>query len=151
MLPPPPPSRPFSRDNVVISPGIMKLARNFTPGQSLYLKPPVLSSNRLRVDNRSVYLYAADGCTSFAEMWDSALSSTRFGGPRRHPPFRELHRLTSPPAWDVSDWAENIRWAKEQYRLFGSETWTEYDAHLEMITGHRRMVWASEEAIARGG
>jgi hypothetical protein len=150
MLPPPLPSRSLSRDNVAISPEIMKLARNFSPGQSLYLKPPVLSRNRLRVDNHSVYLYAADGCTSFTEMWDSALSSTRFGGPRRHPPFRELHRLTDPPARDVSDWAENIRWAKEQYRLFGSETWTEYDAHLETITGQRRMVWASEEAVARG-
>jgi len=146
MLPPPKPA-------VTVEPidtKIMSKARNFSPGQPMYLKPPVLSTNRLRVDDSTVYLYAADGCTTFKEMWDSALSSTRFNGPRRHPPFRELHRLTDPPYYDVSDWAENIRWAKEQHTLFGSDTWTEYDYHLETITTHRRMLWASEHALAHG-
>ncbi|KAF2821273.1 hypothetical protein CC86DRAFT_427514 [Ophiobolus disseminans] len=143
MLPPP-------RPNFVVNPDIMSLARNFFPGQSMYLKPPVLSEDRLRVDHSTVYAYAADGCTTLPEIWNSALSSTRFNGPRRSPPFRELHRLTDPHHTDLSDWAENIRWAKEQFRVYGSQTWTEYDYHLEMITSHRRMLWASEYAIARG-
>ncbi|CAO2653655.1 Nn.00g030660.m01.CDS01 [Neocucurbitaria sp. VM-36] len=117
----------------------------------ILLKPPVLSATRLRVDAASIYLYAAEGCTSLKEMWDSALSSTRFGGPRRHPPFRELYRLTDPNPSDDSDWAENIRWAKEQYKAFGSMTWTEYDYHLELITEARReTMWVSEEAIMAG-
>ncbi|PSN70871.1 hypothetical protein BS50DRAFT_584447 [Corynespora cassiicola Philippines] len=110
-----------------------------------YLKPPILEKERLKVDELSVWLYAEDGASN---IWASALSSTRFGGPRKYPPFRELHRLTSPPDTDGSDWAENIRWAKEQYKLFGSDTWTEYDYHLEQITEHRREVkWVSEQAI----
>jgi hypothetical protein len=133
-----------------ISPELMTLAGNFSRSTPAFLQPPVLSANRLRVDAYTLYLYAADGCSSLAEMWDSALSSTRFNGPRRHPPFRELHRLTNPATDDVSDWAENIRWAKEQYALYGSETWTEYDYHLELITEHRMMRWISEEAIRAG-
>ncbi|KAF1912951.1 hypothetical protein BDU57DRAFT_589732 [Ampelomyces quisqualis] len=132
---------------VVVSPEVMSLARAFVPRQPIYLPPPVLSANRLRVDSSTLFLYAADGCTTEAELWASALSSTRFNGPRRHPPFRELHRLTDPHPHDVSDWAENIRWAKEQHAVFGSDTWTEYDHHLELVTAHRRMMWASEEAI----
>lgn len=144
-LMPPPPKSIFD-----VSPETMKLVRNFSPGNPTFLKPPVLSANRLRVDEFTLYAYAADGCTTLQEMWASALSSTRFNGPRRSPPFRELHRLTDPLYDDVSDWAENIRWAKEQHRVFGSETWTEYDYHLEMITAHRRSLWASENAIGRG-
>jgi hypothetical protein len=132
---------------VEISPEIMSLARDFSTDIPSFLKPPVLSANRLRIDSSSIFLYATEGCTNIAEMWNSALSSTRFNGPRRHPPFRELHRLTDPPANDVSDWAENIRWAKKQHAVYGSETWTEYDYHLEQITEHRRGNWVSEEAI----
>jgi hypothetical protein len=144
MLPP-----AVAKSVVDISPEMMTLARAFSGRQAVFLQPPVLSANRLRVDSSTIYLYAAEGCTTPLEMWTTALSSTRFIGPRRHPPFRELHRLTDPPVNDVSDWAENIRWAKEQHATFGSETWTEYDYHLELITTHRREVlWVSEEAIA---
>ena len=83
-------------------------------------------------------------------MYASAFDSARFNGPRRAPPFRELHRLSDPDVADTSDWAENIRWAKEQWREFGS-VWTEYDWHLECITEHRREVgWVSEEVIVAG-
>jgi hypothetical protein len=141
---PPPASKPV----IDVSPEMMSLARTFARRQPILLKPPVLSANRLRVDASTIYLYATEGCTSMQEMWASALSSTRFNGPRRHPPFRELYRLTDPLPNDVSDWAENIRWAKEQNQLFGSDTWTEYDYHLEVMTTHRRAVmWISEEAI----
>jgi hypothetical protein len=143
MLPP-----AVTKPVVEVSQEMMTLARAFSHRQPLFLQPPVLSANRLRVDSTTIYLYAAEGCTTLEDMWNTALSSTRFNGPRRHPPFRELHRLTDPLPHDVSDWAENIRWAKEQHATFGSETWTEYDYHLELITTHRREVlWASEEAI----
>ncbi|KAH7385353.1 hypothetical protein DE146DRAFT_769167 [Phaeosphaeria sp. MPI-PUGE-AT-0046c] len=143
MLPP-----PIPRPTVAVSQEMMALARGYSKSQPIFVKPPVLSANRLRVDSSSVFLYAAEGCTSISELWNSALSSTRFNGPRRSPPFRELHRLTNPPRNDVSDWAENIRWAKEQHALFGSDTWTEYDYHLALITEHRRLgFWVSEEAI----
>ena len=147
LMPPP----PVPRRTVEVSPKMMELARGFSERQPIHVPPPVLSADRLRVDENSIFLYAADGCTTEQELWDTALSSTRFNGPRRSAPFRELHRLTTPPANDFSGWAENIRWAKEQHRLFGSETWTENDYHLEVITEHRRLgFWVSEEVI-RGG
>jgi hypothetical protein len=137
------------RPAVEVSPDMMALARNFSVRQAIFIKPPVLSADRLRVDSSTIFLYAAEGCATLGDMWDTALSSTRFHGPRRHAPYRELHRLTDPLPRDVSDWAENIRWAKEQHAMFGSNTWTEYDYHLELITKHRRAVmWVSEEAIA---
>jgi hypothetical protein len=138
---------PATAPTIEVSPEMMSLARTFSISTPVFVQPPMLSANRLRVDSSTIFLYAAEGCTSLAEMWASALSSTRFNGPRRHPPFRELYRLINPPADDLSDWAENIRWAKEQYAVFGSDTWTEYDYHLEVITEHRRMNWVSEEAI----
>jgi hypothetical protein len=137
--------------STVVGPEVMQAAKDFVHRPPVWLAPPFLSTERLKVDENSIYLYAADGSTSMSEMWRSALSSSRFGGPRRHPPFRELHRLTDPDTRDVSDWAENIRWAKEQYRVFGSKTWTEYDYHLECITEHRReTLWVSEEVIRAG-
>ncbi|KAF2127560.1 hypothetical protein P153DRAFT_51683 [Dothidotthia symphoricarpi CBS 119687] len=149
----PTPVNPKSHFKTATEPSaeMMHEARQFAYRQPIFLKPPILSENRLKVDASSIWLYAADGCTTFEELWASALSSTRFGGPRRHAPFRELHRLTDPHPHDVSDWAENIRWAKEQYKCFGSVTWTEYDYHLECIKEHRRAVmWVSENVIRFG-
>jgi hypothetical protein len=137
--------------DVYIGPEMMSLARAYPPLRPIFLQPPALSTNRLRIDPSSIYLYAADGCTTLEAMWATALSYSRFNGPRRHAPFRELYRLSDPDSDDGSDWAENIRWAKEQYHVFGSDTWTEYDYHLECITEHRREVlWASEEAVMAG-
>jgi hypothetical protein len=135
----------------VVDEKVMDMARAYSTRQPVLFRPPVLSANRLKVDDCSFYLYAAEGCTTVAEMYASALSSSRFGGPRRHAPFRELHRLSDPHPMDTSDWAENIRWAKEQFKAFGSCTWTEYDYHLECITEHRRdILWVSEEVIMAG-
>ncbi|KAF2676014.1 hypothetical protein K458DRAFT_323066 [Lentithecium fluviatile CBS 122367] len=143
-LPTPLPKAP----EIPIDPALMEAAANFPKRKPVYLKPPVLSRERLVVDELSVHLYSEEGATN---LWASALSSTRFNGPRRHPPFRELHRLTDPNLSDDSDWAENIRWAKEQEKVYGSTTWTEYDYHLECITEHRRKtMWVSEEAIRYG-
>lgn len=109
----------------------------------------MLSEDRLRIDSSSIHLYAAEYAITLEDMWYSAMSSTRFNGPRLHAPFRELYRLTDPLPMDVSDWAENIRWAKEQYSVYGSATWTEYDFHLQVITEHRREVmWVSDQYIS---
>ncbi|KAF1850672.1 uncharacterized protein K460DRAFT_19537 [Cucurbitaria berberidis CBS 394.84] len=148
----PPPQKPVpTYIHTVVSPEVMEAVKQFAHRTPVLLQPPVLSANRLRVDAASIYLYASEGCSNPKEMWESALSCTRFGGPRRHAPFRELHRLTDPDMMDGSDWAENIRWAKEQNLAFGSKTWTEYDYHLEMITQARReTMWVSEELIRMG-
>lgn len=133
---------------VPIDPAIADAIRQFENRVPTFVKPPVLNPDRLQVDHNSIWLYAEEGAS---DMWASALSSTRFGGPRRYAPFRELFRLTDPDFEDASDWAENIRWAKQQFKLFSSDTWTEYDYHLEMITEHRRKDhWVSEEAILHG-
>ncbi|RAR02061.1 hypothetical protein DDE82_006097 [Stemphylium lycopersici] len=130
-----------------ISPDIMSAARLFLARKPILLRPPMLSANRLKIDHHTIYLYSSPPHTSFEAMYASAFDSARFNGPRRSPPFRELHRLSDPEASDCRDWAENIRWAKEQWKEFGS-VWTEYDYHLECITEHRREVgWVSEEAI----
>lgn len=130
---------------------MMAAARAYEHRLPLYFPPPVLSANRLIIDEYTVYLYAQEGCRNEDEIWASALSTYRFGGPRRHAPFRELYRLTEPMPWDTSDWAENIRWAKEQYREFGVGTWTEYDDHLARITAWRyETMWVSEEAVTAG-
>ncbi|KAF2635509.1 hypothetical protein P280DRAFT_523054 [Massarina eburnea CBS 473.64] len=131
-----------------IDPGLMQAATWHGKFLPKFLQPPVLSRDRLTVDEHSVWLYSADGCTTMAERWESALSSSRFNGPRSSPPFRELYRLTDPPSWDISDWAENIRWAKQQHRVYGSQTWTEYDYHLELIKAERTStLWISDETI----
>ncbi|KAF2450986.1 hypothetical protein P171DRAFT_150782 [Karstenula rhodostoma CBS 690.94] len=113
---------------------------------------PVLDHNRLVVDDRNKWLYAEESCTTNEQMWESALSSQRFNnGPRTQAPFRELWRLGDPDPRDMSDWAENIRWAKDQWLYFNVVTWTEYDDHLAQITQWRRdHGWWSETAISQG-
>jgi hypothetical protein len=136
--------------SAVISPEVMDAARAFSTRVPIFLQPPILSANRLKIDDLSIYIYSSPPHTNLADMYASAFSSTRFNGPRRHAPFRELHKLSEPNSIDVSDWAENIRWAKEQWRAFGS-IWTEYDYYLECITEHRREIgWVSEELVTVG-
>ncbi|KAF3041857.1 hypothetical protein E8E12_000656 [Didymella heteroderae] len=130
---------------------MMAAARAWDTRKPLYIPAPVLSRDRLVIDTYTLPLYAQEGCRNENEMWASALSFYRFGGPRRHAPFRELYRLTEPYAWDTSDWAENVRWAKEQYQCFGVKTWTEYDYHLDYIQQIRfQTLWVSEEAVQTG-
>ncbi|KAI8941577.1 hypothetical protein NX059_002792 [Plenodomus lindquistii] len=137
--------------STMVDPKVMDLAKAYAHRQPVWLSPPILSENRLKIDSFTIRLYAVEDCTTEAEMWRTAFSCYRFRGPRRHPPFRELHLLTDPDQSDTSDWAENIRWAKEQHRVFESKTWTEYDYHLECITEHRReSMWVSEEVIRAG-
>lgn len=118
------------------------------PANPSYLRPPILHEPRLRINASNIHLYAEEGCHSIYEMWSSAFFSSRYGGPRTYEPFRELFRLTSPDLNDDSEWAENIRWAKQQYEVFGTNTWTECDSHLQHIAAYRRAIsWVSEEVI----
>jgi hypothetical protein len=110
------------------------------------LEPPVLSGNPHKIDDINIHLYAAENCTSKDQLWATAMSSLQ--GPRRHYPFRPLADLTDPEPWDVSDWAENIRWAKSQKLHHGISSWTEESYHLELIKQQRLDApWVSEEHI----
>ncbi|KAF2273612.1 uncharacterized protein EI97DRAFT_444900 [Westerdykella ornata] len=130
-----------------ISPDVIEAARTFEKRVPAKLEPHFLSRTRMIIDSLNVFLYAEQGAT---DPWKSAFSAYRYNGPRKHAPFRELYRLSDPLEDDISDWAENIRWAKQQYELYGS-VWTEYEYSLECITKHRiRSLWASEELIRSG-
>jgi len=131
-------------------PEVMEAARMFTFRQPIRLQPPMLSFNRLKIDDHTIFLYSLPPHTNLDDMYASAYDSARFNGPRRTAPFRELHLLSDPSMHDTSDWAENIRWAKEQFTYFGS-VWIEYDYYLECITAHRREInWVSEDMIRAG-
>jgi hypothetical protein len=133
-----------------ISAEAMNAALAYPARQPIHLPTPALSANRLKIDDFSIYLYSLPPHTNIDDMYASAYSFSRFGGPRHSAPFRELHLLGEPDKMDMSDWAENVRWAKEQYMAFRS-VWTEYDYYLECITEHRRAInWVSEEAVMAG-
>lgn len=80
-------------------------------------------------------------------------SAYAFGGPRHFPPYRYLHDIAQPDLWDVSGWAENLRWAFEQRVLFGRDHttalgWNESPAHMACIEQERmQRVWASDELL----
>ncbi|KAF1927022.1 uncharacterized protein M421DRAFT_93592 [Didymella exigua CBS 183.55] len=144
-------AKPTHRTFIDHDPDMMVAARAWETRKPMFVPPPLLSEDRLVIDAFTLCLYAQEGCRNEDEMWASALSFYRFGGPRRHAPFRELYRLTEPYVWDTSDWAENVRWAKEQYKHFGVKTWTEYDYHLEYIQQVRmQTLWVSEEVVHMG-
>jgi hypothetical protein len=136
-------STPLSTDKEY-DPEAIAAARTFEKRKHEYLKPLYVSPDRLTIDSFNVVLYAEDGAK---DVWAGALSSSRFNGPRKSPPWRELHRLSNPAKNDLSDWAETIQWAKEQNRLHGS-VWIEDPHSLETIRAHRiKRYWASEELI----
>ncbi|OAG06001.1 uncharacterized protein CC84DRAFT_1145809 [Paraphaeosphaeria sporulosa] len=130
---------------------IFAQARALEARAPVQITAPVLDFNRIVIHDRNVWLYADSGCVTREDMFASAFCSERFDGPREQAPFRELHRLSDPDPLDMSDWAENIRWAKEQWLYFNADTWTEYGDHLEQITQWRRdHGWWSDTAIATG-
>ncbi|KAF2998931.1 hypothetical protein E8E13_006303 [Curvularia kusanoi] len=114
-----------------------------------FFAPPILPEDHLPITFPNVHILAHETCRTLPEQWNSAFAVYRFGGPRRSRPYRELHRLSKPYDWDTSDWAENVRWAEQQHKLFGSTTWTEDPTHLETITFVREStMWTSETALA---
>ncbi|KAF2004714.1 hypothetical protein P154DRAFT_586319 [Amniculicola lignicola CBS 123094] len=124
---------------------LQRKARAYVKPKPVYLPAPRLPKDRLKIDAMNVGVFAEDGAK---DLWKSAMSFERFGGPRRMAPFRELHGLTDPPHADFSDWAENVRWAKEQFVAFGS-VWVENGYDLERITEWRRENhWVSDGVMS---
>lgn len=116
----------------------------------LFAVPPLDGPQEV-IDENNVCDYAEDGCTTVEQMLRSAFSPTRFNGPRLVAPFRELWTINDPLGSDISEWAENIRWAKEQHLNFDAGTWTEHRDHLDQIAAFRKVtMWTSVEAIVAG-
>ncbi|KAF1361411.1 hypothetical protein EJ07DRAFT_111500 [Lizonia empirigonia] len=78
-----------------------------------------------------------------------------FEGPRRKPPYRYLGQIAQPHPWDISGWAENLRWAFEQRVLFAQSSpevsrWNESPEHMARIERERtQRIWASDELLAQ--
>ncbi|EOA86166.1 uncharacterized protein SETTUDRAFT_110094 [Exserohilum turcica Et28A] len=122
----------------------------FTEHAPAYLQPPLLNPNRLIINEWNVKDFSERQYTEFKDMYASIYDYARFYGPSPFEPFRELHLVSDPYPQDVNDFAENIRWAKEQWEAYGS-VWTELPEHLHQITAHRLHTgWISKEAIAFG-
>jgi hypothetical protein len=83
----------------------------------------------------------------------NAYSAYAFRGPRRASPYRHLHQVGQPHPWDISGWAENLRWALEQRILFAqihpeAMGWTESPEHMACIERERtQQIWASDELL----
>ncbi|KAF9730854.1 hypothetical protein PMIN01_10812 [Paraphaeosphaeria minitans] len=134
-----------------IDPVVFVQMRALEARAPVQVKAPILDCDRIVANDRNVWAYADDGCVTREEMFASAFSYQRFDGARAQAPFRELHRLSDPDPRDMSDWAENIRWAKEQWLYYTIGTWTEFGGHLEQITQWRHdHGWWSDAAIAGG-
>ncbi|KAJ4335679.1 hypothetical protein N0V87_005937 [Didymella glomerata] len=107
---------------------------------------------KIAVEEEDMGSVASHSGTGFAGE-DDPYSAYTFGGPRRTPPYRHLERIELPHAWDISGWAENLRWAFEQRMLFSRESpealeWTEspeHMAHIERVRTQRE--WASDELL----
>lgn len=71
-----------------------------------------------------------------------------FSGPRTEPPYRPVHLINLPAETDVSGWAENIRWVKDQVDNFPAITqtgWDESPEHMQAIAEERvRQQWVSD-------
>lgn len=122
-----------------------------------YVEPPRIPHGIIVLDSMNIRTCAAPGLQELEELEESAWSAVRLGGPRTYPPYRELHKLRGLDPNDFSDWAENIRWAKQQHEKYGTKdghAWREKDFQLEVITAIRRETsWISEEYmswLARG-
>ncbi|KAH7128192.1 hypothetical protein B0J11DRAFT_483896 [Dendryphion nanum] len=69
-----------------------------------------------------------------------------FAVPWESPPYRPLYRIKGPAKNDVGWWAENIRWAAEQYEMFAITGWNETMEHMKEIEKHRfEQPWVSDE------
>ncbi|KAJ4401286.1 hypothetical protein N0V91_008062 [Didymella pomorum] len=119
-------------------------------GLAEYAPPPPSSAvTRPLLLSTVAQLLEAEG---FAGVNDP-YSAYAFGGPRRTPPFRDLEQIELPHQWDISGWAENLRWAFEQRVLFAKENpealkWTESPEHMAYIERVRtQREWASDELL----
>jgi hypothetical protein len=91
----------------------------------------------------------AEGAVSESDPF----SAYAFGGPRRTPPYRYLCEIDQPHPWDISGWAENLRWVLEQRTLFSHSfpetmSWSESPEHMACVERERTQhVWASDELL----
>ncbi|KAF2014113.1 hypothetical protein BU24DRAFT_451259 [Aaosphaeria arxii CBS 175.79] len=111
-----------------------------------YLEPLPLPEFRPIIHFYNVHEYAADGAV---DQWDSAYDfyrRTAYGIalPRLEAPHRELHRLSVPNDGDIGEFAESVRWARQQWDWYGS-VWLENPFSLAFIYEHRKMtLWHSD-------
>jgi len=110
--------------------------QEYQRGPVTYVQPPA-SANTLSGTGLQGGIEAKDfGAYAFGK------------GPRKKPPFRPLHLVSSPDVGDTSGWAENLRWAAEQTSAFGSVSWTECPEHMDLLCGIRQeQLWVSSEWI----
>jgi hypothetical protein len=106
-----------------------------TFNQAEYVSPPAPPSVA-RSSNAPAPALAFQAGGSVGES--GPYSAYVFGGPRHTPPYRYLHQIAQPHPWDISGWAENLRWAFEQRILFtqsfpGVTEWNESPAHMACI------------------
>ena len=118
-----------------------------TCGQPRYVPPPSIAAP---LDTSVILeIFQSDGVFGETDPY----SAYAFERPRRSPPYRCLHQIAQPRPWDISGWAENLRWAFEQRVLFGREHaavlgWNESPAHMAYIEQQRTQgVWASDELL----
>mgnify|MGYP004510320441 CR=1 FL=1 len=110
--------------------------------------PPPVAAN-LPTSPTLSQTFQAEGFVGESDLY----STYAFGGPRRTPPYRYLHQITQPHPWDISGWAENLRWAFEQRILFArsfpeAADWDESPEHMACVERERtQRVWASDELI----
>ncbi|KAF2849708.1 hypothetical protein T440DRAFT_518937 [Plenodomus tracheiphilus IPT5] len=118
----------------------------YTRAAATYVAPPEI---RTEPQDRVIELaFRIEGITNGG----TAFSPYAFGGPRNLPPYRSLERVNRPDQKDVSEWAENLRWALKQRGCFGqlaqAGTWNESPEHMELIAKIRReQMWASYELV----
>jgi hypothetical protein len=110
--------------------------------QPVFSPPPPQATSRPSEDDISA-VFCAEGKRGQKDMF----SAYAFGGPRTAPPYRQLHRIHPPEQEDISVWAENLRWVREQVQAFPAVTrWNESADHMDLITEHRiRQLWVSDE------
>lgn len=64
-----------------------------------------------------------------------------------------LQDISDPNEKDIAGWAENLRWAREQWKFFpdavGNTGWNESPEQMERIAEIReQQVWLSDELVA---
>ncbi|KAJ4317461.1 hypothetical protein N0V94_004920 [Neodidymelliopsis sp. IMI 364377] len=113
-----------------------------------YVAPP-LGTKGTTAGPQLLQTFQAEGTVGESDPF----SVYAFGGPRRIPPYRYLCDLTQPYPWDISGWAENLRWSFEQRTLFEQSFpeatgWTESPEHMAYIERQRtQRLWASDELL----
>lgn len=142
-MPIPPPEKTVTLSNEAM----YDVQQHQTLKKSNYLCPPPIPFDLPLFHDGNVHEYALAPSGSLDDMYEFVYNYMRFGGPRLIGPFRELHLLSDPMSNDTSDFAEDIRWAKQQFADFGN-IWMETPEHLHAIAAHRLSIgWQSDEAF----